>query len=105
MIVSAPARCTTSLSFAFGYTCASVAGLVPSFVGAEVLFGNSGSVVNVFLPDILCAVFIVTYAHSTPSNSSWFVLVAINLNWFTVLGLSVVSNRFGFVIPLPSDIV
>lgn len=40
-------------SCATSYTCFSEAGFVPSFVGADVLFGIAGSVVNVFFPDML----------------------------------------------------
>lgn len=49
-------------SCATSYTCFSEAGFVPSFAGADVLFGIAGSVVNVFFPDMLCAVFTVTKA-------------------------------------------
>lgn len=67
-------------SSATSYTCFSVAGFVPSFVAALVLFGNTGSVVNVFTPDIVWFVFTVTNAPSTHSSSSCVLLVAKNLN-------------------------
>lgn len=65
--VWSPVSFTTQLlsvfrSCATSYTCFSVAGFVPSFVAVEVLFGRAGSVVNVFFPDMLCAVFTVTKA-------------------------------------------
>lgn len=56
-----------------------MAGFVPSFVAALVLFGRAGSVVNVLNQDIVWVVFVVTKAQSTHCNSSWLLLVARNL--------------------------
>ena len=72
VIVSVHAMCTTLLSSAFLYTCASVANFVPSFV-ASVVFAvpSAGSVLKVFFAVIVCCVDNVTKsAVSTPSNSS-----------------------------------
>ena len=46
-----------------------------------------------------------TTAESTHSSSSWLVDVAMNLNWFTVFGVSSVLYQFGLVTPVPSVIV